>query len=165
MNYLLHYNVSFSLMQFSWSKMNRKAREGPHSMLWEELLEARWGERKVIHRRSGAGASGGLLPKRRAPRTLAVPTGNWIQSSFCIIIQGSWRLPKGDWSETARASEATLANLCRARWGWGPKYAGLGPHDDVHLQALHFVNFKVHSSLGKERLHYTPESWRVGITL
>lgn len=33
MNYLLHYNVSFSLMQFSSSKLNRKAWEGSHSIV------------------------------------------------------------------------------------------------------------------------------------
>lgn len=56
MNYLLHYNVSFSLMQFSSSKLNRKAWEGPHSMVQEELLEARCGVEKEIRGRYGAGA-------------------------------------------------------------------------------------------------------------
>lgn len=56
MNYLLHYNVSFSLMQFSSSKLNRKAWEGPHSMVQEELLEARCGVEKEIRGRYGSGA-------------------------------------------------------------------------------------------------------------
>ena len=48
MNYLLHYSVSFSLMQFGSSEMNRKAREGARSMLqgsyWKHDVD---GERRA----------------------------------------------------------------------------------------------------------------------
>lgn len=48
MSYLLHYSVSFSLMQFGSSEMNRKAREGARSMLqgsyWKQDVD---GERRA----------------------------------------------------------------------------------------------------------------------
>ena len=146
MNYLLHYNVSFSLMQFSPSKLNRKAWEGSHSMVVVVWGKQRtyWKQDMKWERRSGAGASGGLLPRRPVPRTLAVPTGNWIQSSLWIVNPGQLAACPGRLARKRR-------NVCV--WPTplrvGPRCASWGFGSSLKITFIH----KLYTLLMSKRTH------------
>lgn len=128
-------------MQFSSSKKNRKARGGGEGGRGDIqcLGGVSCGVRKGLHRRPGARAGRGLLPRRPAPRTLAVPTGNCIQTSVCIINPGQLAAPQGSPDRNCEGIRGHAGQCLRRPRRVGSRCAGLGPRDDVHFSALHFV--------------------------
>lgn len=155
MNYLLHYNVSFSLMKFSSSKMNRKARVGPHSMLQERLREARCGERKEIWSRGQAEAfcPGDCVWDPGCPQELS--------SESCIRNAGQLAAFQGRLEQTSRSIWGQAGQALKSPVKWPldvPVWDSVPTSWKRSFRSLRLFILK--SPPGKESLHEASETWQ-----